>query len=355
MAYNIHISDIRTFRSCRRKWDWASPLRNNLEPSVPYAPFFVGRAIHHCLEHFYREGEHIWDLLDAFLANEEKIAGNLWKQEQDVWDDSVNLITEMLGHYMLWRQVDTSDFRDENLEFVELEIPFNVPMYNPVTGIADLAVRLEGRFDGIVKHKPTDTYWIWETKTARSIGELAKSLDMDEQCGAYIYAAEQLRNTHITGVLYNILRKKAPSHPRILDNGFLSKQKNIDTTPFAYIADVRRNHPEADWAFIQQFYGEVINGMSIGDNGFFARFPIRRSSYEIKMLADNLYYTAMEMIDPKTPMYPSPTFIQCNFCQFRAPCLAMSRGGNYEALLNAEFQKREKAESFRGVENESQV
>lgn len=347
---NIHISDIRTFRSCRRKWDFSSGLRQNLEPSVPYAPFFVGRAIHHCLEEFYANGVSMWDSLDAYLANETKIAGNLWKSEQDKWDESVTLISEMLQHYVLWVQVDTSEFRDDTLEFMDLEVPFNVPMYNPETGIPDPRVRLEGRFDGIVYHKPTHTYWIWECKTTRSINELARSLENDEQAGAYVYAAQQLKDIKISGILYNIMRKKAPVHPREINTGMLSKAKG-DFTAFSYIADLKRHHgSDVEWKFLEEHYGDVFYSMSIGDNGFFSRLPIRRNQYEIKELHDNLYWTALEMIDPNTKIYPAPTFIQCNFCPFRAPCITMSKGGNYQSLIRAEYQQRVRAESFREVE-----
>lgn len=348
---HIHISDIRTFRSCRRKWSWASPLQQNLEPSTPYAPFFVGRAVHHCLENHYRHQISVWDSLDKFLENEKQIAGALWRGEEEKWQDSVDLITEMLDHYMLWIQVDTSDFRDENLEFLRLEVPFEVKMYVPGTNQVDPRIKLEGRFDGMVRHKPTDTYWIWETKTARSIKELTLSLENDEQAGAYIYAAQQLNDIKFTGILYNILRKKAPTHPQPLQNNFLAQRTNADLTVFSFVTDVKRHHgDDVTWEFIEQFYGKMLSSYSIGDNGFFARIPVRRSQTEITQLTNNLYWTAMEMIDPNTHLYPSPTFIQCNFCPFRAPCLAMNRGGDYNALLEAEYQTRTKAESFREVE-----
>jgi hypothetical protein len=324
-------------------------MRENLEPAVPYAPFFVGRAVHFCLERYYGDGVDIWTSLEAYLENEQKIAGTLWKQEQEKWDESTTLISELLAHYMLWAQVDTSDYRDSNLTFLDLEVPFNVPMYHPETGHEDPNVRLEGRFDGIVLHKPTNKYWIWETKTARSIGELTNSLENDEQAGAYIYAGQMLKDIKIEGVLYNIIRKKAPTHPRILQNGYLSTQKG-EYTAFSYVADVRRNHPDWNWDLIQEYYGSVINNMSLGDNGFFSRYPVRRSTFEVAHLVSNLYWTAQEMIDPNTVLYPAPSFIKCNFCQFRAPCITKSRGGNFEALLRAEYQQRVKAESYREVE-----
>jgi len=324
-------------------------MKENLEPSVPYAPFFIGRAIHFCIEKYYSEQVPFWDSLDAYLENEEKIAGNLWKAEKDKWDESVDLISELIMHYSQWIQVDTSEYRDDTLEFADMEIPFNVPMFNPETGLESEEFRLEGRFDGLVLHKPTNKWWIWEAKTARSIAELTRSLENDEQAGAYMYAAQQWKEIKVEGMLYNIIRKKAPTHPRILDSGFLSKQKG-DYTAFSYVADIKKHHGDADWPFIEQNYGDVIYPMSVGNNGFFVRFPVRRSAYEVDMLMKNLYYTAVEMTDPKTVLYPAPNFVQCNMCAFRTPCIAMSRGSDYQSLLDAEFQKRTKAESFREVE-----
>lgn len=349
MAIPIHISDIRSFRQCRRKWNWSSQLRNGLEPAVPYAPFFTGRAIHHCLENYYKSQKPIWDSLDDFYINEEKIFGAMWKSELAMIEEQKELIAELLRHYMLWIQVDTSAYRDETLQFIDLEIPFDVPLYLPGTQQVSDKIFLQGRFDGLVFHKPTETYWIWETKTTRSIGELARSLENDEQAGAYVYAAQQLKKLPITGVLYNVIRKKAPSHPKELRDGMLSKAKNIDTTPFAYVADVKAHHGDVDWNFIKQFYGDVIDSMSIGNNGFFARYPIKRSPYEIDMLAQNLYHTGMEMINLETVTYPAPSWLNCNFCSFRAPCLAMNKGFDYQALLDAEFKGRESAVSMREV------
>lgn len=45
MKQAIHISDLKSFIECRRKWDWSSLMRQGLERVAPYAPFSrVGRS-----------------------------------------------------------------------------------------------------------------------------------------------------------------------------------------------------------------------------------------------------------------------------------------------------------------------
>lgn len=352
MSSGIHISDIRAYRACRRKWDWSSPLRNNLEPNIAYPPFFIGRALHHCLEKFYAEGISVWDSLDEFLNEEQKVAGHMWRSEQEKWDDAVMLLQEMMAHYALWIQVDTSDFRDENLEFIKLEVPFEVPMPIPGTDQVDERMTLQGRFDGIVRHKPTDTYWIWETKTTRSLSELIRSLDNDEQSGVYFYAAQRLYGIKTVGVLYNMLRKKAPNHPKILQSGYLSKRASADLTSFSFVADVKKTHGDVSWEFIKEYYGDYISELSISNNGFFTRYPIRRSSVEINNLLTGVYQTAVEMINPDTFIYPAPSLTQCNWCFFKAPCLAKNKGINVDVILDMEYQNRTSAESVRVVEED---
>ena len=54
--FEIHVSDVRTYKSCRRRWDWSSPLRGNLEPNFTPPHFFIGRAVHYAAASFLENG-----------------------------------------------------------------------------------------------------------------------------------------------------------------------------------------------------------------------------------------------------------------------------------------------------------
>lgn len=347
---SIHISDVRTYRTCRRRWEWSSSLGRNLEPTVPYIPFFTGRAIHHCLEMYYGPRHIPLDkALDQFLKDEqEEIAkiGELWPQEEASFDEQIEMMRGILGHYKLWVEHDHKMYADENLKFITLEQEFDVPMLTP-GGRVSKKMRLGGRFDGVVQHIPTGDYWIWECKTTRSVQELVNSLANDEQCGAYMYAASKMLGVPIKGVLYNILRKKVPTQPAVLASGLLSQAAKTDCTAFFYVWCVRQLYPDWSDDTIQGFYGPLLELFKDKEAAFFLRFPVYRTPYEITGLMKNIYYTACEMIRPTTVRYPAPSWLNCTMCHFRSPCIAMNSGSDYEVLLREEFQNRVSTHSIR--------
>jgi len=260
----------------------------------------------------------------------------------------------MLLHYSQWvsnMSVEGSRFQDSNLEFIALETEFSVPIRTP-SGRASPKVFLAGRMDGVVRMKDDGSVWLWETKTTRSIAELSRSLANDPQAGAYMLAAMELFHVKPQGVLYNMLRKKAPTIPEILQNGLLTRRKNIDTTAQAYLEAVKEHHPDWDRATIEEYYGDILQSLLEEGNQFFARVPIRRTQSELANLSRDLWTVSLEMTDPNVPVYPNESWLNCNFCHFRAPCLALNAGSDYEFLLEQEYQKRAKAVSWRELEED---
>jgi hypothetical protein len=352
--FEIHISDVRQFKSCRRRWNWASPLRSNLEPAVPYMPFFTGRAIHYCLEMYYKQGDQFLQSLGNYLGNERKIMGDLWPQEEEKVQEQIDLIVAMLQHYEQWiNNQEKNRWIDSNLEFIALETNFSVPIRTP-SNRASGRVYLAGRMDGVVRLKDDGSVWVWEIKTSRSIDELKKSLVNDPQCGAYILAAQELFAVRPQGVIYNIMRKKPPTQPEVLQNGTLTKRSNIDTTYQSYVSAIKAQHPDWNKETILEFYGPILQTLLDKGNTFFARVPVRRTDLEIDNLKRDLWTVALEMTHPQIPIYPNETWLNCNFCPFRAPCLTLNAGGDYEFLLKNEYQVRAKAQSWRLEEEQEQ-
>ena len=173
------------------------------------------------------------------------------------------------------------------------------------------------------------------------------SLANDEQCGAYTYAASKMLGVPIAGVLYNIMRKKVPTKPAILQSGMLSQSVKTDCTAFWFVHCIHELYPDWSVDTIHGFYGELLDAFMEKEQTFFLRFPIHRTDYEIKELMKNIYYTACEMVSPKTVRYPAPSWLSCTMCHFRSPCLAMNAGSDYEVLLREEFQLRASTHSIR--------
>jgi hypothetical protein len=321
-------------------WNWASRARNNLEPATLYPPFYTGRIIHSALEHYYRDGVVLLDTLEKELA---PATENLWPQEVDSLNEQEVLMRNMLAHYQLWISLDQKMYSDRNLEFVEMEKEFEIPLPTP-SGRPSRKLILGGRFDGVVRHKPTGEYWIWEAKTTRSTSELMRSLAHDEQCGVYMYAASKMLKVPIVGVLYNIMRKKAPTKPALLQSGLLSKAASVDCTSFFYLQCIKELYPDWTAETIQEFFGDILETLKENEQKFFVRYPIYRSAFELKNLMQGIYWTAIEMTSKSIHLYPSPSWVTCTFCTFKGPCVAMNTGGDYEVLLREEFQARTKVD-----------
>jgi len=359
----IHISDMTTFKSCRRLWYFSSLLQRGLEPNVPYAPFFSGRAIHYCLERYYGEltpplVEAMQGYLQTFLDKEMKdVAGmDLWAMEETMFEEQVELISGMLDHYVLWVNSNHNQlWSDDNLEFISLETEFSVPLLTP-RGNRSNRVFLAGRFDGLVRRRDNGTYWIWETKTAASPKRLQATLDNNEQSGAYVYAAQQLIGENISGVLYNILRKKVPAAPRVLKSGALSQAQDQDTTPALYLQAIKDNHPGLadDPQWIMDNYGPFLQTLMDrqSEKPFFLRIPIRRTSQEVQGLSQRIWQVALEMTRSSTALYTNASWGTCGNCRFKGPCLAWEAGADVDSILSREYRPRRRWDPLVGQDLE---
>lgn len=344
----IHVSDIRTFWKCRYQWSLSSSLRRNLEPDRLYAPFITGRAIHYALEQYYRQR---YTLLEGLAIFEEKERPTIDALDEELFSEQMQLATGMLEHYDVWiHNAPQTTWSDDKFDFLKWEHEWKLPLMTPTQRLSP-NILLGGRFDGLVRRKDDNTLWLWETKTTRSIQELADTLWNDLQATIYCWAAQTMYHEPIAGVIYNIMRKKVPARPRVLQSGLLSQAMNQDTTPEYYRHCALEHHGEDDSALGQ--YEEFLYRFETSPDRapYFARFPVRRSQKQLQQAMQDVYATCVEMAYPNTRVYPQPAWTSCRFCMFKDPCQAHMEGDEkmVEAYLASEFRTRkpyEPTESF---------
>lgn len=316
----IHISDVLAFKACRRKWNFSSQLRSNLTPIERYTPFFIGSAVHYCLERHYRDQCQPERALASYLAIE-KI-----DPSDPTISEHLPLIVGMVDHYLLWQSKDTSPYADNKLEFVALEQRFRIPLRTP-TGKRMRGVYLAGRFDGLVRSLHDGRLYLHEIKTTRSCLERSRQLPYDEQTNAYLIAASEWCREQVAGVIYTLLRKKAPDKPTILKDGYLSQAKNQDTTAEYYVKAMKDHHAgyAGDPMMLYNDYKLFINYLLAQPNRYFMRLVVKRTNTELVNAANDLYSVAREMLSKHTAIYPhgSP---ECNYCFYREPCAMLNAG-----------------------------
>ena len=337
----IHISDVRTFKRCRRQWGFSSLMQRGLEPVVPYKPFFTGRAIHDCLERYYETGEHPRDVLAKWLVEPmiaiEQAYGEAWPEQMDEWQTEVDLINGMLDHYMLWQSKAEGTNDDRNLRWIATELSFNIPVEIPGHGTHEFA----GRMDGVVERISDHTFWLFETKTTRSIKEYKITLPLEEQPTFYAGAAQRVIERPIEGIIYNLMRKKLPRKLELLNNGFLTRDKRADTTLEAYWEAAKVAHPDLSPEALKLEYMDTLLLLEEKGNTFFERYEVRRTQEEITNVFGDVLNCAIDMLDPDTKLYPSPEWTNCRSCRFVDPCLATTRGQDIDYMLSEEYQPRE--------------
>lgn len=340
----IHTSDRIMFKRCRRKWDLGSLMRRGLEPIKVNDKLWLGTGVHHALKCYYGEGE---NPVQAFLNWADEEVERIREENQGLWDEQEAMLQEqielskgMLEHYMIWAP------KHDNFEVIHVEKDFVVPIRTPKgnRAMADYV----GRFDGIVRDEH-GLYWLLEHKTVSNRFDVEK-LPLDEQCGSYIWAAQQIYGIKLEGVIYNMLRKKVPRKPEVLKRGGLSKNKNIDTTLEVYVqalVDYYGSKDNVPW----QEYTDILQTLKDKGNTFFHREKVRRSQKEIENLAEQIYWEYREMTSPKLVIYPNPTR-DCSWdCDFRSVCLAMNDGSDYEYMLESMFRRRGEVSPYEGTED----
>lgn len=333
--YSVHISDVQAFRKCRWAWDKSSPLRCNLTPMQKYAPFFVGSMVHHALEHWYkfaippREAidSYIWINCSAQELNDPKI------------HEQANLAIGLVDHYLLWQKHDRTWLADNNFEFLAPEMEFSTPLWSNTRR----KLLLDGTFDGVVKHLSTGHYYLWEIKTTRSLIEREKQLALDSQTDAYASSAQQVLGVPIHGIIYTLIRKKVPEAPKPLNNGSLERKASADTTAEWYLDYAVKYHKDSPnlKQFIDQIYSSYLDGLLQQPNKYFRRVIVQRSQPELTNARLELLATAMQMVDPRTPIYRTDGY-HCNYCLFRDICIASKQGKNIEPMISQAFMQNPK-------------
>lgn len=362
----IRTSDRGTFKKCRRRWDFTSPLAMHLEPSTKYFgvtwPLQFGSLIHTALEEYYspllrRDPVEVFlTEWDVFVRDVRSVAPEYYEEYEHEFAEHLELGQCMLGAYKEYAE------RNDNFEVIATEHDFFIPLgfedVDPRDGVIK-PVYYVGRMDMIYQSNVTGHYGLKDHKTASRIDEeFFLKLEMDEQCTSYLWAAQReaeiydLPYTKINDIIYNVLRKACIKPPTVLSSGFLSvDRQNESTTAELFEQEIQKRNL-FEWFnsnLKAQGYLEWLK--EEGDRRFFIREPVKRNPYEIEELGRRVIHEAKDMLnalnaaeaneeDAPHILYPNPTGEwYCKVCPFRAPCLAMNDGSDWKGMLEENYQK----------------
>jgi len=313
---HVHVTDMMRFVKCRLLWHYASPLRNNLVPVKLNKHLVLGEAIHAALAAYYVSFD-----ADAGRQAYAKVCGDISEEITDY----VTLGWEMLEHYFLWAPA-----RDAQWEVLAIEKKLHKDYGAFVhDGIADLIVRVG------------DDFWIVEHKTY-SRPPSATVLGFSLQPASYVCAAREELGVPVKGVIYNILRKKAPTTPKMLKSGRLEMRKNVGCTPEWYRKTVR------DRGLDPTMYEDFI--ATLDPNKLNVRYAIEVTPRREGAFLHHFTAIATEMIGKPT-IYPADPMRNCDWCGYRSLCERALYGLDWRDCVGTECIVREDADYMESEEN----
>lgn len=399
LTHSVHTSERRSFRGCRRRWDWIS--RQFYYPRVTPRPLEFGVAFHAAMEAGYRNrlGLFLDPDPSATLAIAEATFKSVTRQQREKYirlnggidetmdDDYKDRVVQgigMLKYYFgkLYPDIDQVEGFGR-LKPIKVEIKFEVPIRNPETGEQDLWCKCDWCWRRYVKHMQIDgedwnggleaayglwkglpvtyggrldilfedefgNYWIGDWKTAARLSGIDVNdeyLELDDQITAYVWALRML-GLPVVGFLYMELKKAVPDEPEPLKvvrlGRSFSVSKNLDTTYELYKSTVEENDPIA---YGNGLYDEFLDYLKTDGPIFHYRHEVQRNNTECFEAGVNIWKEAKEMTNPDLLIYPSTGRFHCkgfstfSGCAFFEPCLGKNRGEDVVYALDTMYDK----------------
>jgi PD-(D/E)XK nuclease superfamily protein len=350
----IHTSERKSFRACRRRWDWL--FREGYRPIQPIKPLEFGIAYHRALEIWYDPD--LWDkgdreilmshTIQTFKATcreqkerylEEKDASVLEEDVEADYAERVRLGVGMLRYYCQ----EISPKYDIHWRPIAVELEFSVPIRYPNTGVhlqdtTGRKVNYAGRVDLLVEDDKGGL-WVFDHKTAARLNtDNDEFLYLDDQITSYCWALKQL-GYPIRGFIYSEIKKGFPEPPTqniVPRQGrwfSVNRQQNTDYD--TYLKTVQEHDTQA---YEAGYYDEFLEFLKTEGIQFHQRYQIHRSDIELQNAGNMILLEAEDMIDDCLRIYPNAGRFGCNTCAFRQPCLGKNNGEDYEYTLKTMYK-----------------
>lgn len=385
LVHEIHTSERRSFRGCRRRWDWI--FRQNFYPRKTAPYFEFGVAYHQAMEVYYSPDTWNWprDTVAkmaeaAFIAKCKAQKAKYLEAEgtsylpDDVEEDYKERM--ILGRGMLKYYFEKiAPKEDIGWKPIRVEVEFIVDIPHPETGetiwckcpvcfdkwckwiakgapggpwpdnvssdqFVGLPVVYAGRLD-VLAQDEHGTLWIIDWKTARTITDNYQFLYLDDQVGSYPWALNRL-GLKVGGFIYHQQRKGYPQEPKRNKSQRLgcwySVNKNQDVDYATYLATIQEHDHDA-WK--AGYYDEMLRYLQEEGIIYFSRHQIHKTDAELDEIGRNIGLEALDMVDPDIRIYPSSGRFSCDSCAFQTPCIEKNSRSDYEYALDTMFEKRE--------------
>lgn len=317
-------STVKKFRRCKRQYYYA--VVEGLEARLPDAKLKLGGWFHDLMEAHYTGKD--WEKTHKRLVKE---FNNLFIEEREMYGDMPDQVERMMRGYLhYWKKED----EDWEILYAEQEFEAQMEGGDYITFKPDLIVRDHST--------PQEFIWVVDHKTVRSIPSADWRAE-DLQSTLYFWALREL-GLEVKGFIYNYVRKKAPTVPKINKDGSISKRR-IDTD-FYTLATFLKEYFEVDSLNdLPPKWKKQLHALKL-HSSFLKRTRYIPTAATVERTLDEFSYTAQEMeiwhemgeeqeIDPWTRTFePS-----CEWsCDFHDLCMTEFLGGDGRFMRRSKYQ-----------------
>lgn len=298
-------SQAKAFLRCQNQYSYK--FDRLLVPKMLALPLKRGSWLHELLEAHYR-GE------DWRQANEELAIefNRMFEEERERFGDLPTICADIMQAYVYhWRE------EDAGFKILAVEETFEVDLPHGHT--------LKFRVDGIVE----DDYgrWLLEHKSHKTYPNDNYRF-IDVQSSRYVWALNKL-GWEIEGVIWNYLRTKQPTKPKMTKMGRLSKAK-LDTELFTYVRGLK------ELGLDPRDYSDVISRLK-KHNTFFRRERVPKPKKVIETFVREIVHTA-DTIERGYHPDRSVERSCSHSCDYLELCMTELYGGDARQVQNLRYR-----------------
>lgn len=347
----VSVSQLQTFLSCRKKWEYN--YIENIKPRVERSYLTIGKLCHKGMQAamqalWYTESQvydgetfdamaeysnwlnegigAIREEYDKYICNTDLLDEEMPDMEQ-MLHDAVSVFIQAFKEFQPWKY-EVVTLCDKGQLIPALELHFRVPC-PPTKG-------LHGYIDAILKDKETGSTWCVDYKFRKSL-----SPDEDEafniQNAVYAYACQKM-GVEITGTMTWQHLNIPAADPAILKDGKISRAK-IKTTWDHYEKFCMKHGQDPEDYFLEM--QEKLSGIEWW-----------RATLEYRN-KDTVFTIWRECVEPvakavrsaygvKAKNFRSMYPWNCKMCQYQSLCQAELRDYDADAIREREYIKRDR-------------
>ena len=313
-------SMLKTFRRCPKQAEFKYIHR--LKPKRLGSPLKRGTWFHALLEEFHKGGD--WKRIHAAYS---KKFNELFDDEKDYYGDMPVELAAVMESY-IWH------YKEDPWEVIDTEFQ--------VEAILPDGTLYRGKIDMMIRDS-NGLLWLVDHKTHKSLPDATFRL-LDAQSALYVWAARE-NGLMVEGFIWNYVRWKAPSVPKLLKDGKRISDSACDTDYPTFVRALKKYKEEnpqfkirpQDRAKAEQLKKQRYQPGTLQSSDMFRRDILERDDDMLERMVRSNYTTSQRMHGYD---YSDPDAVErvvdrsCTFsCSYTDICTAQLMGGRLEPLL----------------------